>query len=203
MPKKKQAVAVLEPVEPLIREIRGERVILDTDLARVYGVPTKRLNEQVRRNADRFPPDFLFRLSADELDSIRSQFATASDTAPGIRSQNATASKRNARFLPFAFTEHGAIMAAYVLNSPRAVKMGVFVVRAFVALRREASRFEALGRKLAELERTQNLHGEDIQMIFTALRQLEETSSWAYPEGRRLIGFRPKDSKKSSDKGQG
>lgn len=177
--KKKQAVAVLEPVEPLIREIRGERGMLDSDLARIYGVPTKRLNEQVRRNADRFPPDFVFRLNATEADAVlrsRSQFATL---------------KRgmNVKYLPYAFTEHGAIMAANILNSPRAVKMGVFVVRAFVALRREAGHFELLGRKLAELERTQNLHGEDIQVIFAALRQLEDTTSWAYPEGRRLIGF--------------
>jgi hypothetical protein len=191
MPKKRQELTVLEPVEPLIREIRGERIILDADLARVYGVPTKRLNEQVRRNAERFPQDFMFRLTETEADSLRSQIATSN------------AGRGGRRYLPYAFTEHGAIMAAYILNSPRAVKMGVFVVRAFVALRREAGRFEALGRKLAELERTQNLHGEDIQMIFTALRQLEETSSWAYPEGRRLIGFRPKDSKKSTDKGQG
>lgn len=189
-----KSLIVLEPVEPLIRELRGERVILDADLARIYGVPTKRLNEQVRRNADRFPPDFVFRPTAGELNSMRSQFATASDTAPGIRSQFATASKRNVRFLPYAFTEHGAIMAANVLNSPRAVQMSVFVVRAFVALRRDLGCYAALRRKLAELERAQKLQGEDIQMIFAALRQLEETTSWAYPEGRRLIGFHLKES---------
>lgn len=182
MPKRNKELVVLEPVEPLIRQIRGERVILDADLARIYGVPTKRLNEQVRRNAERFPPDFLFHLTADEADSMRSQFATAS--------------KRNARFLPYAFTEHGAIMAANVLNSPRAVQMSVFVVRAFVKMRREAGHYEALGRKLAELESSQKLQGEDIQVIFDALRQLEATTSWAYPEGRRLIGFRPEQESK-------
>ena len=187
-----------QPVEPLIRDIRGERVILDADLSRIYGVPTKRLNEQVRRNADRFPPDFLFRLTADELDSMRSQFATASDFGPSIRSQNATASKRNVRFLPYAFTEHGAIMAANVLNSPQAVQLSVFVVRAFVALRRDLGRYAALRRKLADLERAQKLQGEDLQEIFAALRQLEETTSWAYPDGRRLIGFQPEQSKKDS-----
>lgn len=184
MPKKKQAIAVLEPVEPLIREVRGERVILDTDLARVYGVPTFRFNEAVKRNLKRFPADFRFQLTAEEAAALTSQIAMSKQGRGGRRT------------LPYAFTEHGAIMAAYILNSPRAVKMGVFVMRAFVALRREASRFEALGRKLAELERTQNLHGEDIQMIFTALRQLEDTTSWAYPEGRRLIGFRPGDGAK-------
>lgn len=191
MPKKAKELTVLEPVEPLIRELRGERVLLDSDLARIYGVPTKRLNEQVRRNADRFPQDFMFRLTETEADSLRSQFATLKSGRGQHR-----------KYLPLAFTEHGAIAAAYILNSPRAVKMGVFVVRAFVALRREAGRFEALGRKLAELERTQSLHGEDIQVIFAALRQLEETSSWAYPEDRRLIGFRPAGPKKSSAKEQ-
>lgn len=203
MAKSKTQVAVIEAVEPLIREVRGERVILDADLSRIYGVPTKRLNEQVRRNSDRFPPDFLFRLTADELDSMRSQFATASGMGPSIRSQNATASKRNVRFLPYAFSEHGAIMAANVLNSPQAVQMSVFVVRAFVALRRDLGRYAALRRKLAELERAQKLQGEDLQEIFAALRQLAEATSWAYPEGRRLIGFRPTDAKRNSDAGQG
>jgi hypothetical protein len=90
-------------------------------------------------------------------------------------------------------------MAANVLNSPRAVEMSVHVIRAFVTLRREAGRYEALARKLAELDRTQKIHGEDIQLILHALKQLEDTTSWAYPEGRRLIGFRPG---KSSSEGR-
>ena len=200
MPKRSKALAILEPVDPLIREIRGERVMLDSDLARVYGVPTKRLNEQVRRNKSRFPADFVFRLTAEELDSMRSHFATASDSTPNMRSQNATASKRNVRHLPYAFTEHGAIMAANVLSSRRAVEMSIHVIRAFVTLRRESGRYGELARKLAELESTQQLHGEDIQMSLAALRQLEETSSWAYPEGRRLIGF---DVKKSGGSAKG
>jgi hypothetical protein len=186
MPKKSNALTVLEPVEPLIREIRAERVILDADLARIYGVPTKRLNEQVRRNSDRFPPDFVFQLTVEEA-NLKSQIATSSSGHGGRRK------------LPWAFTEHGAIMAANVLNSPQAVQMSVFVVRAFVALRRDLSRYTALRRKLAELEHAQELQGEDIQMIFAALRQLEKTTSWAYPEGRRLIGFRadkPKEEEK-------
>lgn len=168
----------MEPVESLIREIRGERVMLDSDLARVYGVTTKRLNEQVRRNAKRFPADFVFQLTSDEADSLRSQIAT-SNIGRGGR-----------RYLPYAFTEHGAIMAANVLSSRRAVEMSIHVIRAFVTLRRESGRYAELARKLAELECNQQLHGEDIQMILAALRQLDETSSWAYPEGRRLIGFR-------------
>ena len=182
---KKNKLIRMEPVEPLIREIRGERVMLDVDLARVYGVTTKRLNEQVRRNAKRFPNDFVFRLTSDEVDSLRSQNATL----------NAGRGKHR-KYLPYAFTEHGAIMAANVLSSRRAVEMSIHVIRAFVTLRRESGRYAELARKLAELECNQQLHGEDIQMILAALRQLDETSSWAYHEGRRLIGFRtekPKD----------
>ena len=188
MTKKSKALTVLEPVEPLIREIRGERMLLDSDLARIYGVPTFRLNEAVKRNRERFPADFLFQLTAAEFYDLISQTAISSSGHGGRRKR------------PWAFTEHGAIMAANVLNSPRAIEMSVHVIRAFVALRREAGRYETLGRKLAELERTQNLHGEDIQMIFAALRQLEETTNWAYPEGCRLIGFqpeRPKEGKQS------
>ena len=190
MPKRSKALAVLEPVEPLIREIRGERVMLDSDLARVYGVPTKRLNEQVRRNKDRFPTDFVFQLTLDELANLKSQFATSSSAHGGRRK------------LPFVFTEHGAIMAANVLSSRRAVEMSIHVIRAFVTLRRESGRYAELARKLAALERNQQLHGEDIQMILSALRQLEDTTSWAYPEGRRLIGFHVKETRESGTKGK-
>jgi hypothetical protein len=184
MAKKKQVV-VVEPVEPLIREIRRERVILDSDLARVYGVATKVLNQAVKRNSAKFPEDFLFQLTKVEVDEfcLRSQTVTSKPGSGGRR------------FLPYAFTEHGAIMAANVLSSRRAVEMSIHVIRAFVTLRRESGRYAELARKLAELECNQQLHGEDIQMILAALRQLDETSSWAYPEGRRLIGFRTGKSK--------
>ena len=203
MPKKSKAVAVAEPVEPLIREVRGAIVMLDSDLARVYGVSTKRLNEQVRRNANRFPDDFVFRLTAGELDSMRSHLATATHDS-GLRSQIATSKtgRGGRRYLPYAFTEHGAIMAANVLSSRRAVEMSIHVIRAFVTLRHESGRYAELARKLAALERNQHLHGEDIQMILSALRQLEETTSWAYPEGRRLIGFHLKDAGESGTKGK-
>jgi hypothetical protein len=179
MAKTRKEVTLLEPVEPLIHEIRGERVMLDSDLARIYGVETKSLNRAVKRNIRKFPQDFMFRLTPAESETLKYQTGT-SNTGRGGR-----------RTLPFAFTEHGAIMAANVLNSPRAVEMSVHVIRAFVTLRREAGRYEALARKLAELDRTQKIHGEDIQLILDALRQLEDTTSWAYPDGRRLIGFRP------------
>jgi len=180
MPRKNTTVTMLEPVEPLIHEIRGERVMLDSDLARLYGVETRTLNQAVRRNLAKFPPDFCFHLTRDEVEQVHRS-----------RSQLVILKRgQNVKFLPFAFTEHGAIMAANVLNSPRAVEMSVHVIRAFITLRREAGRYEALARKLAELDHTQKIHGEDIQLILGALKQLEDTTSWAYPDGRRLIGFR-------------
>src|SRR5690242_18972863 len=112
----------VDQIGSLIRTIRGQKVIPDSDLARIYGVPTKRLNEQVKRNAKRFPSDFLFQLNQEETENLKSQIATSS-------------SHGGQRKLPYAFTEHGAIMAANVLNSPPAVRMSVFVVRAFVQMR--------------------------------------------------------------------
>ncbi len=137
------------------------------------------MNQAIKLNVERFPDDFVFQLTRDEFDDLRSQ----SVTLKSGRGQHR-------KFLPYVFTEHGAIMAANVLSSRRAVEMSIHVIRAFVTLRREAGRYAELARKLAELERNQQLHGEDIQMILSALRQLDETTSWAYPEGRRLIGFR-------------
>jgi len=152
--KKKALQPVRTDIGSLIAEVRGQKVILDSDLAAVYGVPTKRLNEQVKRNARRFPPDFLFRLTAEETEQCqRSRPGIASSEADGsMRSHFATASKRNIRYLPLAFTEHGALMAANVLNSPRAVAMSVFVVRAFVRMRSAFSDTRQLAQKLALLE---------------------------------------------------
>jgi hypothetical protein len=124
VPKKSIARAAPE-LETLIYEIRGQKIILDSDLARIYGVATKAFNQAVKRNADKFPADFMFRLTARKarrLQRSRSQFVTLK------RGQNI-------KYLPYAFTEHGAIMAANVLNSPRAVQMSVFVVRAFLKMR--------------------------------------------------------------------
>jgi phage regulator Rha-like protein len=126
-----------------IRVIRGQRVLLDSDLAALYGVTTKRLNEQVRRNIDRFPADFIFPLTNQDLVSLRSQFATLK-----------TGRGAHRKYAPLAFTEHGAIMAATILNSPVAVEMSVHVVRAFVRLRQALATNAALVRKLDSLERS-------------------------------------------------
>src|SRR5215218_2102098 len=123
VPETAVALVPVERVESRILLIRGEKVILDTDLAELYGATTKRLNEQVRRNLDRFPADFMFQLTDEEFAILRSQFATSRSGWGGRR------------YPPFVFTEHGAIMAANVLNSPRAVAVSVTVVRAFVRLR--------------------------------------------------------------------
>jgi hypothetical protein len=173
-----------KPIPPAtphrIQTIRGKRVILDFDLAGLYGVMTKRLNEQVRRNLDRFPDDFAFPLSTSEWESLRSQFATSN--------------RGGRRYAPYAFTEHGALMAASVLNSPRAIQVSIFVVRTFVAMREAADSTRELAAKVDELERRleSRLAKQDhaIAEIFAAIRALMST-----PEtGRRSIGFvRPKD----------
>jgi len=142
----------------VIREIRGVRVILDSDLARIYGVPTKRLNEQFRRNRSRFPDDFAFQLTAEEVTNLRTQIATLKkgDQNDALNwSQFATSSNkhRGKVYRPWAFTEHGALQAANILNSARAVQMSVFVIRAFVKMRETLMGTRELARKLAALEK--------------------------------------------------
>jgi hypothetical protein len=154
--------------------LRGRRVVLDADLAELYGVTTKRLNEQVKRNSDRFPEDFLFRLSHAEVEALnRSQFATGSQK------------HRDPRFPPFAFTEHGAIMAATILNSPRAVEMSLYVVRAFVQLRELFASNVELARQLRELGRKLDGHDQAIAAILSAIHELMDLPA---PK-RRSIGF--------------
>jgi hypothetical protein len=165
--------AALARVERAILRLRGHNVVLDVDLAALYGVPTKRFNEQVKRNVHRFPMDFMFQLTPDEYANLRSQFATSSSGAHGGR-----------RHLPYVFTEHGAIMAATVLNSRRAVQMSIVVVRAFVRLRQVLLANVHLARKLDALERK---YDGQFEMVFEAIRELMA------PPVRRSgrIGFRP------------
>lgn len=162
-------------LEGVIHAIRGERVILDADLAKLYGVETRALNQAVRRNRDKFPPDFIFQLSAEETEALnRSQIATRSAKSQGgMRSQIVTASKRNIRHPPFAFTEHGAIMAANILNSPQAIQMSVFVVRAFVKMRELLTDTRELAKKLASLEKelTSRLDSHE-SAIFDVLQRI-------------------------------
>ncbi len=171
------------PVEEIIVTVRGERVILDHNLARLYGVTTKALNQAVRRNPERFPQDFVFQLSFEEVTGLRSQSVTSS--SEGNRSQIVTGSQRHRdpRYRPYAYTEHGALMAANVLRSPQAVQMSLYVVRAFVRLRRSLAQHADLARKLEALEKN---YDAQFQVVFDAIRAL-----MAAPEPRRrAIGFR-------------
>lgn len=176
MPK---SIAPVEPVENLIQTIRGQRVILDADLARIYGVPTKVLNQAVKRNRKRFPSDFMFQLTATEAGSARRS-----------RSQTVTLKRgQNLKYRPYAFTEHGAIQAANVLNSEAAVQMGLFVVRAFVKMREALANHRELAHKLAEVERTLTERLDDHEQIIASI--LEELRQLMNPPepARKQIGF--------------
>jgi len=142
----------LAKIERQIYSIRGVRVILDADLAVLYGVSTKRLNEQFRRNRRRFPDDFVFQLTVEEIEAMRSQFATAS--------------KRNVRYRPWAFTEHGALQAANILNSANAVHMSVFVIRAFVKMREHLATNAAILKRLAEIDKSLLVHDSALRDIY-------------------------------------
>ncbi len=153
-------LATVDTVAGRIHLVRGQKVMLDADLAILYGVATKRFNEQVRRNLARFPGDFMFQLTSEEDSALRSQIAT-SKTGRGGR-----------RYLSYAFTEHGAIMAATILNSPRATEMSVFIVRAFVKMREALATHRAVAQKLDELERKVSSHDKAIAGVIDAIRQL-------------------------------
>lgn len=165
----------LERAAARILELRGRKVILDADLAQLYGVETRVLLQAVRRNAERYPPDFLFTLTNQEVAALRSQSVISNTAGRGGR--------RHARL---AFTEHGAIMAATVLNSPRAIETSVYVVRAFVQLRDALGNGREISRRLEQLERKVGTHDRAILEILQALRALTQP---AQAPKRRRIGF--------------
>ena len=171
MPKRSSTLAV--PVESRILILRHQRIILDNDLAELYGVPVKRLNEQIRRNRERFPSDFMFLLTAKEHTVLRSQIATSKKGRGGRR------------YPPYAFTEHGAIMAATVLNSKRAIEMSVFVVRAFVRMREMLVKNRQLAAKINELDRRLETHDTAIQELIEAIKELMAPAGTS----KRKIGF--------------
>src|SRR6266581_1335378 len=156
MPKKPKSPIPIEQIDGMIRTIRGTRVMLDRDLAKIYGVPTKAFNQAVKRNRQRFPEDFMFRLTEEEAKALqvsRSQTVTSSQRKDLLRSQFVTSNQRGGpRYLPYAFTEYGALMAANILNSARAVQMSIFVVRAFAKMREALLASPQLAKKLAALE---------------------------------------------------
>ncbi len=202
-------MSTLKTIEPLILTLRGQKVILDADLAEAYGVQTRRLNEQVKRNADRFPEDFMFQLTEAEWGNLKSQFATSSSETSGslrsqivtlnteepenkgvglsrsqivttsegagLRSQIATLKRgrgQHRKYMPYVFTEHGALMAASVLNSPKAVEMSVFVVRAFVKMREQLAANAEILKRLAEIDKTLLEHNDALQVIWEQLQPL-------------------------------
>lgn len=175
----KELLIPIEQIERLIFHIRGQKVMLDAALARIYGVTTTRLNQQVKRNLDRFPEDFMFQLTKEDFDRLILQNATSKKGRGGRRK------------IPFVFTEHGAIMLASVLNSPVAVRASLQVVRAFVRLREMLTTHKELASKLTELERKLEGHDQAIHTLFEAIRQLLNPPK----SDSRKIGFRVKESR--------
>ena len=169
----KKSVIPVEKIERRILQIRGEKVIIDADLAEFYCVPTKRLNEQVKRNKERFPADFMFQLSTNEKKEV-------------VANCDHLEKLKYSKSLPNAFTEHGTIMAASVLNSPKAIEISVFIVRAFVKLRRIISENEALARKIVQIENHLADHDEQIIELIRAIKQLLKPEP---PPKKRRIGY--------------
>lgn len=184
---KKRKFAHLPPIESIILTIRGQKVILDADLALIYGIKTKALNQAIKRNIDRFPPDFLFRLTIQEIEDVQN---SRMENGPSVtnRSQIVTGSQkhRDPRFSPYAFTEHGAIMAANVLNSPRAVKMSVFVVRAFIKMREQLLGQAEFESRLGQIENILLAHDGQIRDLYEKIRPLLRPPRLP---SRRRIGF--------------
>lgn len=182
-----------EQIERSILLLRGQKIILDADLARLYGVPTYRFNEAFKRNRHRFPNDFAFQLTAAEFADLRSHYATSSlqgadkseDVANSSQFAMSSSRHRGAAYRPWAFTEHGALMAANILRSERAVRMSVIVVRAFVRLRDLLATNKTLAAKLTELEHKLEGHDQAIHNLFETIRQLLNV-----PESKpKRIGF--------------
>jgi len=183
---KRKSLAQLERVQNLILFIRGHRVIIDADLAMLYGVTTKALNQAVKRNRERFPEDFMFQLVKHEKDEV-------------VTNCDHLANLRYSKFFPYAFTEHGAIMAASVLNTERAIEVSIYVVRAFVKLRQILFTHKELAQKLDELERRLNSHDETLRSLIITIRKLMEQPTG---EAQEAIGFKTRSKKSSNNEKQ-
>lgn len=183
------------PLETLILTLRRQKVLLDADLAALYAVPTKALNQAVKRNADRFPSDFVFQLLPREMTDLRALFLTAAEQDPArqydgaLRSQFVTLKPgrgQHRKYLPYAFTEHGAIMAATVLNSPRAVSMSLYIVRTFIQMREQIAANVEVLKRLAQIDHTLLKHDKSLQIIWRELQPLLRPPP---PQPKRQIGF--------------
>ena len=169
MAKKTSSLIPVERIQRAILLIRGQKVLLDADLAELYGVETKALVRAVKRNSERFPADFMFQLSAEEFEDLRCQFGTSSSWG-------------GRRYAPYVFTEQGVAMLSSVLRSPRAAAVNIEIMRAFVRLREILGSHADLARRLDELERQFHEHDEQFAVVFDALRQLMEPPQTEPPE---------------------
>jgi hypothetical protein len=179
-----------DPTLPPIHTVRGRRIVLDSDLAALYEIPVKVFNQTIQRNADRFPSDFAFQLTRDDVANLRSQIVTSSSEEPALlRSQFVTLKDHGGRrYLPWAFTEHGAIMAATILRSPRAVQMSVYVVRAFVRMRDELMTNAVVLKRLDQIDK--QLLEHDVVLRDVVEKFLPLLSAPPEPEPpKRRIGF--------------
>jgi len=184
---------IIRSIQNRIYEIRGERVMLDFDLADLYEVLTKALNQAVKRNAKRFPGDFMFRLTSTEWQDIRSQFVTAFNNLNSSRSQNVTASqnRRNTRVTPYAFTEQGVAMLSGILNSDKAITMNIAIMRAFVEVRRVLLRQSDMKEQLKQIKERLGEHDAQLNQIYDALENLlDEKAAQKKWEARERIGFK-------------
>lgn len=181
MPKKKTALIPTERITQAIIVLRRQKVMLDSDLAALYGVTTKRLNEQVRRNLDRFPDDFMFKLTPREAARLRSQFATLK-----------TGRGQHRKYRPQVFTEHGALQLASVLRSPQATEMSILVVRAFVRLREVLAAHRNLAAQLRKLEKRLDMNDEAVSGLYAAIRRLMAAPT----PSKNPIGYVPLEEQK-------
>ncbi|MCU0666655.1 MAG: ORF6N domain-containing protein [Candidatus Omnitrophica bacterium] len=174
---------VVELITTKILELRDKKVMLDKDLAKLYGVSAKVLNQSVKRNIKRFPDDFMFQLSWEEAESLRSQIVTLNDTKP-----QASRRGKHIKYLPYAFTEQGVAMLSSVLNSERAIQVNILIMRAFTKLREILLTHKELSAKVEALERKYSAHDETIKAIFEAIKQLLEPAA---VKPKPTIGFHP------------
>jgi phage regulator Rha-like protein len=184
---------IIKSIQNRIYEIRGERVMLDFDLAALYEVGTKVLNQAVKRNIRRFPKDFMFRLTPDEWEAMRSQFVTTSETQDTMRSQIVTASqsKRNTKITPYAFTEQGVAMLSGILNSDKAIAMNIAIMRAFVEIRRVLIQENDLREQLKQIKERIGEHDIQLNQLYDAMENLlDENAAKNKWEERERIGFK-------------
>jgi hypothetical protein len=184
---------IIKSIQNRIYEIRGERVLLDFDLAALYEVPTKVLNQAVKRNIKRFPKDFMFRLTSEEWQEMWSQFVTTSEEQTSMRSQIVTASqgKRNTKTTPYAFTEQGVAMLSGILNSDKAIAMNIAIMRAFVEIRRILIQETDLRTQLKEIRERLGEHDTQLNAIYDAMENLlDEKAAQKKFEERRRVGFK-------------